>query len=252
MSILTHTNNNFKQVTMVSLEIVDFINAHRLETNNRVAKLRHADFMAKVPKVLGLPLSEKFRSVYVDPTGRELPCYKFEKREACLMAMSYSYELQAQIFDRMTAMENALKEQTNQPNLNDPHQLRSLLLGYAEQNIQLQQQVEKLEPKALALDAIADTGSLFRIRDAAQAVGVPERKFIQFLMTNKWVYRDAGGTLCAYSHRLDQKVMQTKVTQVIETPEGTKVRTQAMVTAKGITRLAALVEKAGLKAQVAA
>ncbi|HAU5758706.1 TPA: hypothetical protein JD349_27310, partial [Serratia marcescens] len=44
---------------------------------------------------------------YTDPTGRELPCLHLPKREACLMAMSYSYEIQAKVFDRMTALEQA-------------------------------------------------------------------------------------------------------------------------------------------------
>ena len=101
-------DNNTDQVTMVSLELVDYINESR-KFDEKPVQLRHADFLAKVPKVLRGELSEKFRSVYTDTTGRTLPCYRFPKREACLMAMSYSYELQAQIFDRMTAMEEALK-----------------------------------------------------------------------------------------------------------------------------------------------
>ena len=103
-------DNNTDQVTMVSLELVDYINDSR-KFDEKPVQLRHADFMAKVPKVLGVELSEKFRSVYTDTTGRTLPCYRFPKREACLMAMSYSYELQAQIFDRMTAMENHIAAQ---------------------------------------------------------------------------------------------------------------------------------------------
>ena len=103
-------DNNTDQVTMVSLELVDYINDSR-KFDEKPVQLRHADFMAKVPKVLGGELSEKFRSVYTDTTGRTLPCYCFPKREACLMAMSYSYELQAQIFDRMTAMENHIAAQ---------------------------------------------------------------------------------------------------------------------------------------------
>ncbi|MGM1179073.1 hypothetical protein, partial [Serratia marcescens] len=51
--------------------------------------------------------STKFFAQYTDPTGRELPCLHLPKREACLMAMSYSYEIQAKVFDRMTALEQA-------------------------------------------------------------------------------------------------------------------------------------------------
>jgi hypothetical protein len=59
------------------------------------AELRHRDFCVKVPKVLGEEMSEKFRASLKDAYGREQPGYRFPKREACLMAMSYSYDLQA-------------------------------------------------------------------------------------------------------------------------------------------------------------
>jgi hypothetical protein len=88
--------------TMTSLELVDFINGQRGEGE---AELRHDHFMAKVPKVIGEKDAPNFRGIYQDAYGREKPCYRFPKREACLMAMSYSYELQAKVFDRMTELE---------------------------------------------------------------------------------------------------------------------------------------------------
>ena len=104
------SDNNTDQVTMVSLELVDYINDSR-KFDEKPVQLRHADFMAKVPKVLGIETSEKFRSSYLAGNGEQRPCYRFPKREACLMAMSYSYELQAQVFDRMTAMEQHIAAQ---------------------------------------------------------------------------------------------------------------------------------------------
>jgi len=89
------------QTTMTSLELVEFINSER-EAGD--AELRHDSFMAKVPKVLGGV--QNLLDTYVHPqNGQTYPCYRFQKREACLMAMSYSYELQAKVFDRMTALE---------------------------------------------------------------------------------------------------------------------------------------------------
>ena len=101
------------QVTMTSLELVDFINSQR---KSGEAELRHSDFLDKTVKVLGLEMSESFRSSYMDSMNRQKPCYCFPKREACLMAMSYSYDLQAKVFDRMTALE---QQQKTQPTLMD-------------------------------------------------------------------------------------------------------------------------------------
>lgn len=88
-------------VTMTSLELVDFINSTRKKGES---ELRHDHFMAKVPKVLG-EAAPKFRDSYTGKDNTSRTCYRFPKREACLMAMSYSYELQAKVFDRMTELE---------------------------------------------------------------------------------------------------------------------------------------------------
>lgn len=94
------------QVTMTSLELVEFINSQREDS---ASELRHSDFLDKTVKVLGLEMSESFRSSYMDSMNRQKPCYRFPKREACLMAMSYSYDLQAKVFDRMTELEEQQK-----------------------------------------------------------------------------------------------------------------------------------------------
>ncbi|WLE58365.1 hypothetical protein GIY62_14645 [Burkholderia plantarii] len=104
-------------VTMSSLELVEFINAYRNELavsagqafpSKGFAKLEHADFLKKVPEVLGA-CAGNFSATYQVPGPRggtrSAACYRFPKREACLMAMSYSYDLQAKVFDRMTALE---------------------------------------------------------------------------------------------------------------------------------------------------
>lgn len=108
------TINDQITATMSSLEMVDYINDDRKSKAEaeglkfpckKYRQLQHKSFLTKVPKVLGENHSAKFFAQYKDSTGRELPCYHFLKREACLMAMSYSYELQAQVFDCMTALE---------------------------------------------------------------------------------------------------------------------------------------------------
>ena len=111
MNMLAQTNNT-DQVTMTSLEIVQFINQSRIN-NGDITLVQHKDFMRKVPKVLGGGVG-KFSHTYTHPqNGQEYPCYRFPKREACLMAMSYSYEIQAQVFDRMTEMEDHIRSQSS-------------------------------------------------------------------------------------------------------------------------------------------
>ena len=113
-------------ITMTSLELVDLINEFRRAQATKAgqefpskgfAELRHDSFMDKVPEVLSEGGVQKFLETYLhSQNGQEYPCYRFPKREACLMAMSYSYELQAAVYDRMTALE----ERNRIPNFANP------------------------------------------------------------------------------------------------------------------------------------
>lgn len=106
-----------EQPRMSSLEMVDYINAdrkakaesERLEFPcKKYRKLEHRSFMSKVPKVLGEAAANFFATaVYVNGTGGQVErdIYNFPKREACLMAMSYSYELQAKVYDYMEELD---------------------------------------------------------------------------------------------------------------------------------------------------
>lgn len=67
-----------KAITMTSLELVDFINSQRGEGE---AELRHRDFTAKVPKVIGEGVCEIFRTPHTNPqNGQTYFIYAFPKR----------------------------------------------------------------------------------------------------------------------------------------------------------------------------
>ena len=93
--------NLVNTITMTSIELVAFINSSRAESE---AVLRHDSFMDKVPQVLGSD-APKFIGTQTYGNNNTRNIYNFPKREACLLAMSYSYDLQAKVFDRMTELE---------------------------------------------------------------------------------------------------------------------------------------------------
>ena len=89
--------------TMSSVELVEYINSLRAEGEPEV---RHDNLMAKVPKVLGESHAPTFLGTQTYGNNNSRSIYNLPKREACLMAMSYSYELQSVVYDRMTELEN--------------------------------------------------------------------------------------------------------------------------------------------------
>lgn len=226
---------------MSSIEIVKLINDHRSNSivDAIIPTLRHSDFLAKVPNVLGVEYSEKFRSTYLANNGKENPCYRFEKREACLMAMSYSYELQAIVFDRMTELEN----QAIKPKELSRMDLIQIALAAEQENIELRNHVAVIEPKAKGLDRIASCDGNLGIREAAKVLKVNQKTLVQYLMDHKVIYRDQSKKLQGYQKSVDQKLIHISVSGPRQTESGEKVFSQVKLTQKLITRIASWLEK---------
>lgn len=91
---------------MSSIELVGVINEMREEG---AAVLAHSDFMKKVAKVLGASAG-KFSDTHTNKqNGQTYACYNLPKREAALMVMSESYEVQAKVYDRMAELESTAR-----------------------------------------------------------------------------------------------------------------------------------------------
>lgn len=232
MNALT-TARGCNAVTMTSLELVEFINSQRGEGE---AVLAHSDFLKKVPQVLGETVAGNFSGYYKASNGKQNPMYALPKREACLMAMSYSYDLQAKVFDRMTELEARPIDPMQV--LNDPSAMRGLLLTYTEKVLTLEHKVEELTPKAEALDRIADADGTMNPTVAAKALQVQPKKLFDFLREKHWIYRRAGGTgNVAYQDKIQAGLLTHKVTTVQREDGSDKVCEQVLVTAKGLAKL---------------
>lgn len=193
--------------TMTSLELVDFINCQR---QSGEPELRHDHFLAKVPKVLGEEGIPKFRDTYIHPqNGQTYQCYRFPKREACLMAMSFSYELQSMVYDRMTDLEQ--KTLTTLPNFADAVSAARAWADAKEAEVKAIAILEIVAPKAEFFDRVVSsrTGSM-TIREVSKALAANERRFVEYLVHKKILYR-ASSSLMPYTKHLKEGRFRLKV-----------------------------------------
>ncbi|ATQ75067.1 hypothetical protein CR152_11450 [Massilia violaceinigra] len=91
---------------MSSIELLELINSVR---DLDRAELRHDNFMAKIEKHPGID-ALKFKGVYTGGNGQQRPCYYLPKREAELMVMSESLEVQTKVYDRLVQLEAAVAD----------------------------------------------------------------------------------------------------------------------------------------------
>lgn len=258
------TMNGDCAVTMTSLELVDFINSQR---GPGEAELRHADFLAKVPKVLGID-ERKFSSIYRDSMNREKPCYRFPKREACLMAMSYSYELQAKVFDRMTVLEARASQPAIPQTLPEALRLAAdLAEGKAAAEakaVALAITVAEQSPKVEALERIAASEGEFLVREAAKVLRdrcktclipkMQEQKLIDWLIRLRWCHRTERvngkkGRLKVSFYGNENGYVVEKVSDKLCDDGVVRSYPQAYITAKGIENLAERLSKQEIAAR---
>ena len=230
-------------VTMTSLDLVEFINSQRGED---APILAHSDFLKKVPQVLGEIGAGNFSFTYRDVQNKERPCYKFPKREACLMAMSYSYELQAKVFDKMTELE----ETAHRPQLPDFTNPAVAARAWADQvearqlieakTVELEHKVEVLAPKAEALDRMALADGEVCLQTAGKLLQQPPNKFIAWLRSlGTWIFKRQGSSRnSAYTDKINAGYLNVRTVTTILPDGSERVTEQVVVTPKGLAKLA--------------
>ena len=89
----------------------------------------------------------------------------------------------------------------NQENLT-PEQIVANALIVAQNIIaNKDKQIEEMQPKAEYFDALVDRKLNTSIRDTAKELGIGERSFVQFLMDEKYIYRDQKKALRPYADK---------------------------------------------------
>lgn len=215
--------------TMTSLELVNFINSQREKGE---AKLAHHDFLKKVPLVFG-KAATIFRGSYKDSVNRDKPCYVFPKYEACLMASSYSDELQTKVFDHMTELE---------AKASPPSELQTYAAALFEAS-RLAPTIEEAEQRAdhleATLDSIMEKSGSLSLTDTALVLRVKRLTLTQFLLTNGYIYKHTPQAhWVANLAHINNGNLEHRTTE-----NSTGVYAQVRVTTQGLLHLSKLLEK---------
>ena len=68
-------------------------------------------------------------------------------------------------------------------------------------NAQLTVENQIMQPKADYFDELVERNTLTSFRETAKELGIAPKKFIQFLLDHKYIYRDRKGKLMPYEHK---------------------------------------------------
>ncbi|MBA4307614.1 MAG: phage regulatory protein/antirepressor Ant [Sphingopyxis sp.] len=228
------------------INITNITSAEQTMSSREIAELtgkQHAHVMRDIRDMLAELHGEggvsKFGDTLRNPqNGQTYPVFNLPKRETLILVSGYNLAMRAKIIDRWQELEAQQPRMDAVAALNDPATMRSLLLGYSEKVLQLEQANAALAPKADALDRIATAQGSLCITDAAKALQIPPRTLFDYLQRKHWIYRRHGTGWLGYSDKSQAGLVEHKVT-TLERPGGNdKVTEQVRITPKGLAKLA--------------
>lgn len=98
-------------------------------------------------------------------------------------------------------------------------------------------QLSIAQPKATALERLSASEGSLCVTNAAKALNMKPKQLFSWLSSNRWIYRRPGSHWVAYASRIQQGVLEHKISTIITTDGEERITEQVRVTPKGMTQL---------------
>lgn len=227
--------------TMSSREIAELVGSRHDKVKQSIERL------AERKVIVQPPMGDEPES---DAIGRQrvTKVYLVGKRDSYVIVAQLCPEFTARLVDRWQELE-AQHRPDPIATLSDPNALRGLLLTYSEKVIALEAANSELTPKAEALERIATADGSLNVTGAAKALQMRPKDLFAYLQAHHWIYRRPGSQgYLGYQAKVTTGLIEHKVTTVLRADGSEKIVEQVLITAKGLTKLAALISPVAIAA----
>ena len=188
--------------------------------------------------------ASKFGCIYLDSSNRKQTEYLLPPDLVMTLLTGYSVPLRHRVVTRLQEIENVSRHVPIPQSL--PEALR-LAADLADKNGELQRLISDQAPKVAAIKRLAAAGGAICITDAAKQLGLAPSRLFAWLEQHRWIFRRHGcKRWVAYQPRITSGHMTHKVTALKPDPETGLERAafDPMITPKGLTRLAEILQEA--------
>ena len=188
------------------------------------------------------------QSDYIADNGQSYRQYLLNKEQTIDLITGYRAEIRIRINRRWAELE----QQVAQPVVALPQDYLSALKALViseEAKEHANAQIQLLQPKAAALDAISHSKGSTGIRETAKAVGMGQNEFVAWCTnpdkpaSSRFMYRDHSGALNAYSHRIDQGLVTQKLSCFVGGDGRDRTAPKVRFTRSGVTRIAEMIQQ---------
>ena len=222
MNTLINTTGN-GPVTMSSREMAELVEKRHDNVKRTIEMLAERG-------VIQLPQIEDVKN----HQGQTVQEYRVGKRDSYVIVAQLSPEFTARLVDRWQELENGVTAAA----LNDPAQLRHLLLENVDRVLNLQAEVAELSPLAKSYDLLTRADGTMCVTDVAKVLDLRPKDLFTWLQAHKWIYRRAGnGHWVGYQNRIQAGLLDHRVQEVTRSDGVSSITEQVRVTAKGLARL---------------
>ena len=134
---------------------------------------------------------------YKDKKGEIRPMYSLTKKGCLILASGYDALLREKIIDRWEELEKKEQEK-NQTPTTYLEALKALVASEEEkERLRLEskkkdEDIERMKPKEGYFDDLVDRNLLTNFRDTAKELGLGQKKFINYLLRDGFLYRTKG------------------------------------------------------------
>jgi phage antirepressor YoqD-like protein len=220
-------------VTMSSREIAE------------LCEKQHAHVMRDIRTMLdALEIGQSsFGSTYRDAQGKERDCYNLPRDLTMTLITGYSIPLRKKVVDRWMELEGE-KQAPTPIDFADPRNILGFV-GHLQQQVALKdgliaEQGERLKK----LDRLESATGSMCISDAAKTLGARRDDLIQFMSARRWIFKRTGNkNWLAYDDKRKAGYMEHDDHMYFDSERRERVSTRALVTAKGLVKLAELLEQ---------
>ncbi|MFS1582933.1 MAG: phage antirepressor KilAC domain-containing protein [Candidatus Arsenophonus phytopathogenicus] len=222
------------KLQMISLEIAELVGSRHDKVKQSIERLANRG-------TIQLPPMRKVENKQSNSPNRFTEVYVFQgeqgKRDSIIVVAQLCPEFTARLVDRWQQLE---QEKLLGFNPNDEIAVLENLLQEKKYNKELTHKIEEMKPDVAALERIARSYGAMCVTDAAKQLQLRPKDLFDFLSENKWIYRRLGSPWIGYQDKIQQGLIEHKVTTITHTNGINETKTQVRITPKGIAKLAKL------------
>ena len=209
---------------------------------------RDIDSLNESYEQMGLLKVEQGYYTHPNTGNQQYRQFLLSKEQTVDLITGYRADIRIRINRRWAELE----QQVSQPVVALPQDYLSALKALVmseEAKEQANAQIQLLQPKAAALDAISHSKGSTGIRETAKAVGMGQNEFVAWCtnpdkpISARFMYRDHSGALNAYSHRIDQGFVTQKLSCFVGGDGRDRTAPKVRFTASGVTQIAKMLQQ---------